>query len=55
MAVRPTEILQQESELQQSMATLLLVLPLSVQAQPVGPLARKCSNLIRPLPLLELD
>jgi hypothetical protein len=52
MVVRPTEILQQASEQQQSRATRVLVLPLSVQARPVGLVARECSNLIRPLPLL---
>jgi len=52
MAVRPTEIRQQASEQQQSMATLVLVLPLLVQARPAALLARECSNLIRPLALL---
>ena len=51
MAVRPTEIRQQASEQQQSMATLVLVLPLLVQARPAALLARECSNLIRPLAL----
>ncbi len=52
MAVRPTEIRQQASEQQQSMATLVLVLPLLVQARPAALLALECSNLIRPLALL---
>lgn len=52
MAVRPTEILRQASEQLRSMATRVLVLPLSVQARPVVLLARECSNLIRPLPMM---
>ena len=52
MVVRPTETLQQASEQQQSMVTRVRLLQLSVQAPPVGLLARECSNLIRPLPLL---
>lgn len=52
MVVRPTEILQQASEPQQSMATRVRVLPLAVQARPLGFLARECSNLTRPMPLL---
>lgn len=52
MAVRPTEIRQQASEQQQSMVTLVLVLPLLVQARPAALLALECSNLIRPLALL---